>query len=142
MIEVITVDAFHPYPPVVTAATKPFWEALAEGRFVTTRGVAGGVPVFPPRAFDKHTWSRDIEWTELSGRGVLYSLTAVHAAPAVFAHEVPYAVCIVDLDEGVRLATRFLGDVTTPLDTPIELVAVRYANAVTYAARPVVGADG
>lgn len=137
MIDTILIDQPHPYPPIHTAVTQPFWEALEEGRFITTRGIDGD-PVFPPRAFDKQTWSRDIEWVELSERGILYALTAVHAAPAAFAGETPYSVCIVDLDEGIRLATRFLGDVTTPLDTPIELVAVKYTDSITYAARSVI----
>lgn len=138
MIPVIDKNTDHPYPPVVTEVTKPFWDGLAEGRFLTVRGPNGKL-TFPPRAFDRETLSRDITWAEVSGRGTLYSVTEVHAAPSVFADESPYCVCIVDLEEGIRLATRFLGPVTTELDSLIELVAIRYDNAVTYSARPVRG---
>lgn len=134
MIAMIQVERSHPYPPTVTRATKPFWDALRVGRLLTTCG-ADGVPTFPPRAFDKATWSREVHWVELSGRGRLYSLTQVHAAPAVFEAETPYNVCIVDLDEGVRLATRFLGDPATPLDSPIEIISVHYIDAVSFASR-------
>ncbi|MER7797111.1 OB-fold domain-containing protein [Microbacterium sp. NPDC096154] len=136
MIATVVEDREHPYPPVITEVTRPFWDGLKQARFLTTR-TPGGTPVFPPRAFDKATWSKDVEWVELSGRGLLYSVTQIHAAPTAFAAEVPYCVAIVDLEEGVRLATRFLGPVTTPLDSPVELVAVQYRDLTTYAARSV-----
>ncbi|MER6563082.1 OB-fold domain-containing protein [Streptomyces sp. NPDC001027] len=43
---------------------------------------------------------------ELSGHGVLRSYTEVSAAPAIFADEAPYVLCLVDLDEGVRCVSR------------------------------------
>jgi uncharacterized OB-fold protein len=73
---------------------------------------------------------------QLSGRGKLYSQTVVHAAPAVFQDEVPYRVGIVDLDEGLRIATRVLADTQPELDTAMEIVAVNYINGPLFAARP------
>lgn len=135
MIPTITLDHPHPYPPRKTPLTTTFWDALAEGKFITTRVGENGTPVFPPRGFDPATWSRDIEWVELSGRGKLYSVTSIHAAPAAFREFAPYQVAIVDLDEGIRLATAFLDPVSTPLDSTIELVALRYTDGLSFAAR-------
>jgi hypothetical protein len=50
-----------------------------------------------------------VKWTPLSPAGTVYSSTVIHAAPALFRHEAPYRVGIVDLDDGVRIATRLLG---------------------------------
>jgi uncharacterized protein len=136
MLPTVDVDRTHPYPPRKTPFTLPFWDALTEGRFITTRFGADGVPTFPPRDFDPATWKRDVEWVELSGRGTLYSVTEIHAAPAAFREFAPYRVAIVDLDEGIRLATAFLGPVDTPLDSPVEMVALRYTDEVAFAARP------
>lgn len=136
MIPTVTIDRPHPYPPRKTPFTVRFWEALAEGRFITTRSGAAGTPVFPPRDFDPATWSREVEWVELSGHGKLYSVTSVHAAPDAFKAFAPYQVAIVDLHEGVRLATAFLGPVDTPLDSPVEIVALRYTDDLAFAARP------
>lgn len=136
MISTVELDHAHPYPPRKTPFTIPFWEALAEGRFVTTR-VGNSAPTFPPRDFDPETWSRDVEWVELSGRGRLYSVTSIHAAPEAFRAFAPYQVAIVDLEEGVRLVAAFLGDVETPLDSAVEIVALRYTDDIAFAARPV-----
>lgn len=135
MIDIIDLDRPHPYPPRLTPFTAKFWEALAEGRFITTQFASSDTPVFPPRDFDPVTWSRDIEWVDLSGRGKLYSVTSVHAAPEVFREFIPYQVAIIDLDEGIRLATAFLGPVDTPLDSPVEMVALRYTDSLSFAAR-------
>lgn len=136
MINTVELDRPHPYPPRKTPFTAPFWEALAEGRFITTRSGKDAMPSFPPRQFDPVTWNRDVSWVELSGRGTLYSLTSIHAAPDAFRAFAPYQVAIIDLADGPRLATAFLGPVETPLDTPVEIVALRYTDDVSFAARP------
>jgi uncharacterized protein len=138
MINTVELNHPHPYPPRRTPFTAPFWEALAEGRLITTRS-ADGAPTFPPRDFDPVTWSRDVEWVELSGRGKLYSITAIHAAPEVFRAYAPYQVAIVDLEDGPRLATAFLGPVDTALDSPVEIVAMKYTDDMSFAARPLTG---
>jgi len=110
----------RPYPPRVSAFTATFWQALAEGRLVTTRGKASGRLTFPPKPFCPFTWQREVEWAELSGRGMLYSHTIVHAAPRAFAQLAPYRVCIVDLDEGLRVAGALLCEETPRIDEPVE----------------------
>ena len=75
-------------------------------------------------------------WVPLGGRGKLYSQTMVHAAPAVFQDEVPYRVGIVDLDEGLRIATRVLADVEPTLDVAVEIVVLNYRDGPLFAARP------
>ena len=62
---------------------------------------------FLPRYMCAHCGSPDFTWSESSGRGVLYTWTVIHQAmhPA-FAKDVPYVAAVVELEEGVRLATR------------------------------------
>lgn len=136
MLDFVERDYPHPYPPRVTEFTATFWEGLAEGHFLTTMGERSGRYTFPPKPISPHDWDEPVRWVELSGRGTLYSYTTIHAAPSVFAHEVPYRACIVDLDEGLRIVTRLLGEEPTVLDQPVELVAVRYTDRVSFAARP------
>jgi uncharacterized OB-fold protein len=51
--------------------------------------------------------STDAEWAPVSGRGKVYSMTVVqHPTHPAFA-DVPYAVVIVELEEGMRM----VGDV-------------------------------
>ena len=122
----------RPWPPRVSAFTRPFWDALAEGRLTTTRGRTSGRLTFPPKPFCPYDWG-EVEWVDLSGRARLYSQTVIHAAPAVFAREAPIHNGIVDLDEGVRVAARILGDAA--LDAAMECVVLRYADGPLFAFR-------
>jgi uncharacterized OB-fold protein len=78
-----------------------------------------------------------MSWVTLGGCGRLYSQSVIHAAPAVFRSEVPYRVGIVDLDEGLRIATRIICDAAPELDTPVEIVLLRYLDGPLFGARPV-----
>ena len=124
----------RPWPPRVSIFTSPFWDALAEGRLTTTRGRTSGRLTFPPKPFCPYDWG-EVEWVDLSGRGRLYSQTVIHAAPAVFACEAPIHNGIVDLDEGLRVAARILGDAY--LDAAMQCVVLRYADGPLFAFRAV-----
>ena len=65
------------------------------------------------------------KWVAASGRGRLYSWIVVrHPIPReIYAGEVPYVVALVDLEEGVRIATNMTcapEDLTG--DMPVEVV--------------------
>lgn len=98
------------YPPRITEFTRPFWSSLANGVLTTTRCRSCGHMTFPPKPVCPECWKQDVEWVRLSGTGTLYSYTEVSAAPSTFADEVPYILCLVDLDEGVRCLSRVLAD--------------------------------
>ena len=129
----IDVQAARPWPPRVSAFTKPFWDALAEGRLTTTRGKSSRRLTFPPKPFCPYDWGREIEWVELTGRGRLYSQTIIHATPAAFAREAPIRNGIVTLEEGLRVAARILGE--PALDAAMECVVLRYADGPLFAFR-------
>ncbi|MCX7961327.1 MAG: Zn-ribbon domain-containing OB-fold protein [Burkholderiales bacterium] len=126
----------RPWPPRCSEFTERFWRALAEGRLTTTRCAACARLAFPPRPFCPHCWHRSVEWVELRPGGTVYSSTVVHAAPAVFAHEAPYRVGIVDLDDGLRIATRLLGVAEGfAVGARAELVVLAYDDGPLFAAR-------
>lgn len=135
MLPFVDIGTPQPYPPRISEFTKPFWDGLRDGRFLTTRSRSTGRLTFPPKPISPLDWSDDVEWTELAGTGVLYSHTTVHAAPEVFVPELPYRVCIVDLDEDLRIVTRYLG-ATPTIGERVRLVAVRYTDAASYAVVP------
>ena len=125
-LPVFTVAGRRPYPPRISAFSKTFWDALSEGRLLTTRGVDSQRLTFPPKPICPHGWSREVEWVELSGRGTLYSYTVVHVAPEMFAREVPYRLAVVDLEEGLRVAAGLMGEGGAQLDAPVQAVTLRY----------------
>ena len=63
-----------------------------------------------PRHMCPHCGSTEWEWEASSGRGVIYTWTVAHQAmhPA-FADDVPYAIVVVELEEGVRMVSGIRG---------------------------------
>ncbi|MEW5947433.1 MAG: zinc ribbon domain-containing protein [bacterium] len=57
------------------SASKTFYEKLAEKKFETTKCRDCGEVFFPPRVLCPHCLSTSLEWTPLSGRGVLYAFS-------------------------------------------------------------------
>lgn len=85
---------------------------------------ACGAVYFPPRAFCKACRGRDMEPHPLSRRGTLASFTVVHQSPDGYEGQVPYAVALVDVEEGPRL-TAMLTDAdleTLAIGMPVEMV--------------------
>ena len=104
---------------------------------MTTGCAACGKLTFPPKQQCPDCWSDDVEWTELSGRGILYARTTIHAAATQFRDKAPFSVGIVDLEEGVRLVTGLIDDpVRIENDAPIRLVVLSYDDGLLFAARP------
>jgi uncharacterized OB-fold protein len=85
---------------------------------------------FPPRAICPSCRSREMQPHNLSGRGTVYSYTLVYQAPEGFGDYVPYAVALVDLEEGPRLTAQ-LTDVNldeVEIGMPVELVIRKWSE--------------
>jgi uncharacterized OB-fold protein len=55
-------------------------------------------------------WSLDISWQKVSGRGRIVTYCIVHQPPSpAFADMTPYALALIDLDEGVRMMSNVIG---------------------------------
>ncbi len=114
-----------------------FWDALADGRFTSTRCASCEKLTFPPKSFCPHCWNQTVTWTDVPTAGTIYTKTTVHIAPAIFAHEAPYEVCIVDLDVGLRIATRLVpGQAEARVGDRVELIVLAYEDGPLFAARP------
>jgi hypothetical protein len=79
------------------------------------------------------TCTGDTEWVEASGRGTLYTYTVIRQNRAeAFAPLSPYAVGIVELDEGVRMMSNIVDCEIDALRVgmPLEVVMLRAADDV------------
>lgn len=143
----VRMKGLMPVQPRRTRFTERFWQSLEQGELSTTRCEGCAHISFPPKPHCPDCGGRKIEWVTLSGHGTLYSLTQIHVAPTMFAADVPYAVAIVDLDEGVRLVTRLLMDNRLmdkglkdngmpQLDSSVTLVITEYEDGCLFAAEP------
>ncbi len=89
--------------PAPDALSAPFFEGLAKGRLlIQTCRTCGAHQLGSERCL--RCRSEDLDWTTAEGRGRIHAATIMHTVfhPA-FAGEVPYAVALVELDEGPRL---------------------------------------
>jgi uncharacterized OB-fold protein len=92
--------------PRITEDKRPFWEALKEHRFITTRCKKCATVSFPPRLLCPACLGDEREWIELSGRGRIYAFTHNRIVPRNLIREAPYITAMVDLEEGPRILTR------------------------------------
>lgn len=97
-------------PPTPTPISQRFWDGVQERVLGYQRCGACAEAVFPPRAHCPHCWSENLSWQESAGRGAVASFTIVHRPghPA-FAELAPFALVLVDLDEGFRMLSRVPG---------------------------------
>jgi uncharacterized OB-fold protein len=105
MNSVMPTIAPHP-----TNISKPFWEGCRKRRLLMQKCEDCGNITFYPVYICPACTSRNLAWTELSGRGRVHSVTIVHrpAAP-VFAHATPYAVALIEVDEGPIMMSNIVG---------------------------------
>jgi uncharacterized OB-fold protein len=92
------------YLPLIDSESEAFWAAARQGRFLIMRCRACEQPYFYPRRYCPRCWSDETEWLDASGRGTVYTYSIVRQNPAPpFSDWCPYAVVLVDLEEGVRV---------------------------------------
>ena len=96
--------------PTPTAETKPFWDACREGEVRYQACAACGHVQFYPRTLCIRCGGVDLEWRRSQGEGTVHAVTVVYRAPsAAFKEDVPYAVALVDVDEGFRMMANVVG---------------------------------
>ena len=88
---------------IPNSRTRGFWDALKEGRFVTTRCSKCGNLSFPPQADCPKCMGSEFTWVPLSKEATLVTFTRVHVPPASFAGSEPYTIAIGEVREGVKV---------------------------------------
>ncbi len=110
--------------PVPTPETEHFWEGTKAGELRLQRCDECEQVYFPPRPFCSACGSRSVSVFRASGRGLLHSYVINHRPAPGF--ETPYAIAVVELEEGPRMMTNIVDSPQTPealiLDMPLEVV--------------------
>jgi len=109
--------------PEPNPETAFFWEAAQKGELHILRCNACGTYVHLPRPACRNCQSTDLAPARVSGRGVVHSFTVTHFPLPGF--EPPFAVALIELEEGVRLASNVV-------DVPPEEMAVGIPVEVTF----------
>ena len=96
--------------PAITPEMAPFWDAAHRHELVAQRCVDCGAFRFPAREVCSRCLSRRVEWRRVSGRGRVFSVAIMHQANHPwFAARAPYAVVVVELEEGARMLSSLVG---------------------------------
>ena len=107
--------------PKPTPETAHFWEGTRTGELRLQRCTVCAHIFFPPRPFCPECASRDVSVFAASGRASLYSY-AISARPGP-GIDGPFAIAVVELEEGPRMMTNIVGCDQTPealvLDMPL-----------------------
>jgi uncharacterized protein len=119
--------------PVPTPETQHFWEGTRQGALRLQRCDQCGHAYFPPRPFCPSCASRNVSVFNASGRGRLYSYVIHHRAVPGFTP--PYAIAVVELDEGPRMMTNIIECPQTPdalqLDMKLEVAFQKLDDEIT-----------
>ena len=103
-------DASRKPLPVPDADTAAFWRGLRGGKLLLQHCVDCGHVQYYQQATCRACGHENLVYRPASGRGKVYSFSVVHRAPGpAFKADVPYAVLLVELEEGPRMISTYTG---------------------------------
>ena len=112
--------------PVPTPETQFFWDKCKEHELWLQRCQACQHVFFYPRLHCPHCLSDEVPGFRASGKGTLWTYMINHRAVPGFEDDAPYAIAIVQLEEGPKMMSNIVGIENTPenlvLDMPLEVV--------------------
>jgi hypothetical protein len=96
--------------PAITPDMRDFFEGARAGRLMVQKCDSCGTLRFPAHDLCSMCNSTASRWVPVSGRGEVFSFNIMHQLyhPG-FAKEVPYAVVMVELEEGCKFVSNLLG---------------------------------
>lgn len=96
--------------PIVDVQSEPFWTACKENRLIIQKCNVCGTNRFPATHYCANCRSQSYEWIDASGKGKVFSWIIVnHPVPGdIWGDAVPYAVGLIELDEGVRMLSNIV----------------------------------
>jgi uncharacterized OB-fold protein len=127
-------DASRKPVPQPDSDTARFWQGLREGQLLLQHcGDCGHIQYYQ-QAMCRACGSEHLVHRPASGRGKVHSFSVVHRAPGpAFKADVPYAVLLVELEEGPRMISTYTGgdpgEVTFDMD--VVLVCERVSDELT-----------
>lgn len=119
--------------PTPDEDTKVFWQGLKDGKLLLQHCSDCGHVQYYQQAICRTCGSEKLVHRAASGRGTVFSYSVIHRAPGpAFKQDVPYAVLLVELDEGPRMISSLVGadPMSVCFDMPVELVCEQVTEQV------------
>ncbi len=118
--------------PQVTRELKPFFDAARNHQLAVQKCDICGKLRFPAAPLCLACDSPKSSWVTVSGRGKIFSFTVMHRAyhPAFKA---PYALAVIELDEGVKITSNVVGiePAKVKCGMPVEVMFDKLSDEVT-----------
>ena len=119
--------------PTPTPETKHYWDGAKDGKLILQKCNYCSGNYFPPRPFCPKCGSRSVQEFQASGKGSLYSYVINHLPSPGFTP--PFAIAVVELEEGPRLMSNIVECEQTPealeLDMPLEVTFEKLNDDIT-----------
>jgi uncharacterized OB-fold protein len=119
--------------PQATPETEHFWQGTRAGEIRLQRCDSCRQVYFPPRPFCPKCSSRSVSVFRASGRAKLYSYVINYRPHPAWGG--PYAIALVELEEGPRMMSNLVGCPQTPealvLDMPLEATFEKLTDEIT-----------
>jgi uncharacterized OB-fold protein len=107
--------------PFIDEVNEPFWRGCRDGVLRLQQCPVSKRLIFPPRPVNPWSPRDPAQWTEVSGRGTIWSVIAPHPPLMLnFADLAPYNAIIVELEEDPTI--RLVGNLVTGPGAPINAI--------------------
>jgi uncharacterized OB-fold protein len=81
-----------------------FYKLLSQNKLMAGKCLKCGKIHLPPRPLCDNCYEAQFEWVQVSNEGKLLTYTVIHIAPAQFQDIPPYAIGILQLDDGLKIS--------------------------------------
>ena len=121
----MTQEDYRKMIPDPTPETEFFWRKTKDHELWIQRCIDCSEAFFYPRLHCPKCNTDKVEWFQASGRGTLYSYMINYRPAPGFEAEAPYAIAVIELEEGPRMMGNIVGIENTPenlvLDMPLRV---------------------
>jgi uncharacterized OB-fold protein len=120
--------------PIPDGDTTRFWNGLARGELLLQHCLDCAQVHYYQQGLCRFCGSERLEHRPASGRGRVYSYSVVYRAPGpAFRDDTPYAVLLVELEEGPRMISSLVGGdpERVTIGMPVQLVCEKINDEIT-----------
>ena len=87
----------------------PFWDGCERGELLVQHCGDCGARIFPPEPACPGCLHPELAWVQSTLTGTVYSFSVVYRSPGP-AYPVPYALAVIDMDDGWSLLSNIVAD--------------------------------
>lgn len=101
-----------------------FYKHINQGKLMGGKCKKCGKIHLPPRILCDKCFSKEFEWIQIPPKGKLLTYTIIHVAPPQFQSMAPYAVGIIQLENGLKIPGMIKNITPEQIKIGMELVIV------------------